>query len=113
MKFTKAFLILLAVLALIGAATWQFFLKEQVGFGKVASAYAAKQICSCRFVSERDMESCKTDFTQDISPLNITETYIDATGRADQSVTASALGGLISEKATFEPGLGCTLNKPS
>jgi len=90
MKFTKAFLILLAVLALVSAAAWQFFLKEQVAFGKVASAYAAKQICSCRFVSKREMESCKTDFTQDISVLKITETYIDTTGRTDQAVTASA-----------------------
>jgi len=62
-------------------------------------------------VSEREMESCKTDFTQDISALTIIETYIDTTGRADQSITASVLGGLISEKATYEPGLGCTLLK--
>jgi len=111
MKLTKTFLILLAVLALIGAAAWHFALKEQVSFGKVASAYAAKQICSCRFVSAREMESCMTDFTQDISALTISETYIDATGRADQSVTASAAWGLISEKAVFEPGLGCVLQE--
>ncbi len=111
MKFTKVFLIFLAVLALVSAGAWQLFLKEQVSFGKVASAYAAKQICSCRFVSQREMESCKTDFTQDISALTISESYIDATGRTDQSVTASVLGGLISEKATFEPGLGCALNR--
>lgn len=111
MKFLKATLIILAVLALIGAALWQVYLKEQVAFGKVASAYAAKQICSCRFVSERELESCKTDFTQDISALTITESYIDTTGRTDQSITASVLGGLISEKATFEPGLGCTLQR--
>jgi len=110
MKFAKAFLIILAVLAVIGTAAWQFFLKEQVGFGKVATAYAAKQICSCRFVSEREMDSCQTDFTQDISQLKITETYIDATGRTDQSVTASALG-IISATATYEPGLGCVLQR--
>lgn len=111
MKFAKAFLIVLAVLLVVGGLLWQFFLKEQVSFGQVASAYAAKQICSCRFVSEREMASCKTDFTQDISALTITETYIDPTGRADQSITASALGGAISAKATFEPGLGCVLVK--
>ena len=111
MKFTKAFLILVAVLLVIGGALWQFFLKGQVAFGNVASAYAAKQICSCRFVSEREMESCMTDFTQDISALTITETYIDPTGRTDQSVTASALGGIIAAKATYEPGLGCVLQE--
>lgn len=112
MKFTKATLILIAALALVGAAAWQFALKDQIAFGKVASAYAAKQICSCRFVSKREMESCKTDFTQDISALTISESDTDTTGRVDQSITASAALGLISEKATFEPGLGCTLIKP-
>jgi len=111
MKFVKTLLILLAVLAIIGAVAWQVFLKEQVAFGKVAAAYASKQICSCRFVSERELESCKTDFTQDISALTISETQIDATGRADQSITASALGGLISAKAANEPGLGCVLQE--
>jgi len=110
MKFAKAFLIILAVLAIVGGALWHFFLKEQVGFGKVATAYAAKQICSCRFVSEREMDSCQADFTQDVSALEISETYIDATGRADQSITASALG-LISATASYEPGLGCVLQK--
>lgn len=113
MKFVKALLILLAILALIGAGVWQFFLKERVALGNVGSAYAAKQICSCRFVSEREMESCKADFTPDIreslEQLTILESYIDATGRTDQSITVSALGGVISAKATFQPGLGCVL----
>ena len=111
MKFAKVLLITLAVLALIGAAVWQFLLKDQVAFGQVAAAYASKQICSCRFVSERELESCKTDFTQDISALKITEDYIDTTGRTDQSITASAMMGIISAKATYEPGLGCVLQK--
>ncbi len=102
MKFIKAFLIILIVLAVIGGALWHFFLKEQVGFGKVATAYAAKQVCSCRFVSEREMASCQTDFTQDISQLKISET--------EDSVTASALG-IISATASYEPGLGCVLQR--
>jgi hypothetical protein len=102
MKFAKAFLIVLAVLAIIGGALWHVFLKDQVGFGKVATAYAAKQICSCRFVSEREMASCQNDFTQDISALKLSET--------EDSVTASALG-LISATATYEPRLGCVLQK--
>ena len=111
MKFVKAMLITLAVLALVGAAAWQFFLKDQVALGKVGAAYASKQICSCRFVSERELESCKTDFVLDIGQLKITEDYIDTTGRTDQSITASAMMGVISAKATYEPGLGCVLQK--
>jgi len=115
MKFAKAFLILLAVLALIGAGVWQFFLKDQVALGEVGAAYVAKQVCSCRFVSEREMDSCMTDFTPEVSEnlaqLNVSESYIDATGRTDQSITVTGPGGLISEKAIFEPGLGCVLQK--
>ena len=110
MKFTKAFLFLLLVLALIGAGMWQFLLKDQVALAKVATASTAKQICSCRFVAKREMDSCQTDFTQDISQLKITESHIDATGRADQSVTVSALA-IVSATATYQPGLGCTLQK--
>lgn len=109
MKFAKSFVGIIVVLALAGAGIWHFWLKDQAAFGQVATAYAAKQICSCRFVSERDMESCKTDFTQDISQLKISE-FIEEldTGETTQGVTASALG-VISATASYEPGLGCVL----
>lgn len=110
MKFAKLFLIGLAALAAIGFALAQFVFKDQIAVAQIGTAYAAKQICSCRFVSTREMDSCMGDFTQDLGPLKISETYIDATGRADQSVTASALG-IFRATATYEPGLGCTLQK--
>lgn len=111
MKYAKAFLIIMTALAIISAAAWQVFLKEQVGFGKVATAYAAKQICSCRFVSGRQKESCMTDFTQDISALTLTEGKIDTPEKTHLYVTASVLGGLISETAIYQPGLGCALQR--
>lgn len=104
MTFAKAFLISLAVLCLIGLGVWQFLLKDVAEFAKVGTAYAAKQICSCRFVSAREMASCRVDFTQDLSQLNVSEIATDT----EQSVTASALW-LISAKAVHQPGLGCVL----
>ena len=108
MNIGKAFLITLAALAVIGLAFWQFFLKDQVAFAEVAAAYVAKQTCSCRFVAEREMASCLTDFTQDVSQLDVSETTTDANGTSEQTVTASALG-LISATAVHQPGLGCVL----
>lgn len=96
-------LIIIGSFLIVGLiAVWFFVLKPQLAFGQVASAYAAKQICSCRFVAERDMESCKSDFTEDISALTVTE--------RDQSIETSALFELIKSSATFEQGLGCTLD---
>ena len=104
MKFVKAILGVLIVLALVAAAVWHFYLKEQREFALVATAYSAKMICSCRFVAERSMNSCMTDFTEDISALTITEN--------GTTITSKAPLGLSADTAAFESGLGCTLVKP-
>ena len=117
MKFVKVILIILGVLAVSFVPFWQFYLKEQQAFAKVATAYGAKMVCSCRFVAEREMESCMGDFTEDVSQINFE--VIDHTTQKDgntvkspKSVTASAPFGLSEDTAVFEPGLGCTLVKP-
>lgn len=104
MKRVKVLLITLAVLLVIAGLGWQFWLKEQVAFAKVASAYGAKQVCSCLHVGERPMESCMDDFTVDISAVSISDD--------GATTTASVLGGLVKAEASFTPGLGCTLVKP-
>ncbi len=104
MKLVKVLLITLAVLLVIAGLGWQFWLKEQVAFAKVATAYGAKQVCSCLHVGERPMESCMDDFTVDISAVTVTD---------DGAVTtASVLGGVVKSEASYSPGLGCTLVKP-
>lgn len=103
MRFAKIFLITFAVLALVGGSVWQFWLKEQMAFAQIATAYVAKQTCSCRFVAERSLESCLVDFTQDVSQLEVSEVP------ERRAVKASALG-LIVETASYRPGLGCALD---
>ncbi|MBU1287167.1 MAG: hypothetical protein KJ871_05515 [Alphaproteobacteria bacterium] len=104
MKLVKVLLITLAVLLVIAGLGWQFWLKEQVAFAKVATAYGAKQVCSCLHVGERPMASCMDDFTVDISAVTVTD---------DGAVTtASVLGGVVKSEASYSPGLGCTLVKP-
>ena len=101
MKLVKAFAVLVIVLGVAGALAWHFWLKDQVAYAQTATAYGAKMVCSCRFVAEREMDSCLQDFTVDISMVNFDE--------SDNKVRASVLGGLASSTAQFENGLGCTL----
>lgn len=102
MNRVKAFAVVLMVLGVAGGFAWQFFLKDQVAYARIATAYGAKMVCSCRFVAERPMESCLTDFTVDISQITFDET-------AD-SVRASVLGGVVSSEARKTgPETGCTL----
>lgn len=116
MKLVKVLLIVIAVLAVIAAGFWQFFLKDQIPYARVATAYGAKQVCSCLFVAKRELASCQTDFTNDVSAINfiITSSRSVENGQAsaEDTVTASVLGGLIKSEARFEPGLGCALVKP-
>ncbi|WP_084420953.1 hypothetical protein [Henriciella litoralis] len=100
MKLVKALAVIVVALGVIAICVWQFWLKEQVKYAKVATAYGAKMVCSCRFVAEREMESCKGDFTEDVSAVSFNET--DQTIRASVPLIASA-------EARFEQGLGCVL----
>jgi|GEM_PF-471580 len=115
MKSVKALLIALLVLVMIGGGVWQFWLKQQVATAQIATAYGAKQVCSCQFVAERDLDSCLGDFTEDISAVSfsVSSSQVTKNGATTQSktVTASVLGGLIRNQARFEPGLGCTVVK--
>lgn len=116
MKLVKVLLIATVISALIFGAFWQFWLKDQIQFAKVGTAYGAKMVCSCQFVAERPMESCLKDFTIDLSAINydVSSTRIDENGTQTREgkVVASVLGGLVKSEARFEPGLGCTLVKP-
>ena len=102
MRFVKTILIVLVVLVLLAGGLWQFWLRDQVAFGQMATAYGAKMVCSCRFVAERDMASCQTDFTVDVSPFTFRE--------GDGYVEVSVLGGLVASRADHIPGLGCRVS---
>ena len=115
MKPVKTLLITFLALIVIGGAVWQFWLKRQIAMAEVATAYGAKQVCSCRFVAERELESCLGDFTENIGAVSFnvsSNQTVENGGRVkDETVTASVLGGLIKNRARFEPGLGCTVVK--
>ena len=101
MKWVKGILWILLTLAVLGGLVWQFWLKDQVSFMHIAVAHGAKHTCSCVFVAERSLDSCLTDFTQDLSMFTFTE--------RESAMEVSLFEGRISARAEHTPGLGCTL----
>ena len=71
----------------------------------VAAGYVAHVVCSCRFVGNRDMASCQTDFEPGMEIVTVIE------NAEKRSITAS-VPLLAKRTATFDPEYGCTLDKP-
>lgn len=87
-----------AALLAIGAAAWAG--RDVYAFARIGTTYAAKQTCSCLFLSGRELASCKTDYPQDAVSQFTWKV-------AGDKVTVSAAAGLISATAQFEDGYGC------
>ncbi|NBC21286.1 MAG: hypothetical protein GVY06_09650 [Alphaproteobacteria bacterium] len=101
MTFVKIILGIFIMVGLVGGLVWQFWLKDQLAFARLGTAYGAKMVCSCRFVAGRDMASCEGDFTVDTSRFVFEE--------GEDRIEVSVLGGLVSSRAVHEPGLGCAV----
>lgn len=88
-----------AILFLVAAG---FAAQGPVTFANVATAYAAKQTCSCRNVSGRELSSCLLDFPEDArGQIQVRED--------GASVRATALFGVFEAEAVYEDGFGCRL----
>lgn len=89
-------------IAFVIALSLGLYLRDQIAFARIATAYGAKQMCSCLHVGGRNPASCRTDY----EPKDIARITITSTG---QEVRASVLGGAIASTARNTPGFGCTL----
>ena len=69
----------------------------------LGSGYIAHVVCSCRYVGNRDMNSCRTDFEPGTEIVRVE----DDTAR--RRVTAS-VPLLASRTATYDPEYGCALD---
>ncbi|MCU0383418.1 MAG: beta-lactamase family protein [Cyclobacteriaceae bacterium] len=97
-KFLRIFLWTLLLLLLTGLiGVW-------ITFPPVMSGMAAKTICSCYFVSGRDLQSIKDKELQVFPGLDKANIEID---EKEQTVTASFL--FQTKKAIHRQGLGCVL----
>jgi hypothetical protein len=94
----KWLLIIGVLVVLMGIGVWSS--RDTFATARVGTVYVAKQTCSCLFVAGRPLDSCHTDFdVETVRPLDISV--------SQNSVTVSALGGLISARAQFDRGYGC------
>jgi hypothetical protein len=94
----KRYIAIGTALLIIGGTV--YFARDQVALAHIGTGYAAKQTCSCLYVSRRPLPSCLTDFDP-------------ATARwftwhvGERSVTVSALLGFFSSTSVFDDGFGC------
>ena len=72
---------------------------------EIGAGYIAHVVCSCRYVGNRDMASCKTDFEPGTEIVDVKD---DTTKRR---ITAS-IPLLSKRSATFDPEYGCALDNP-
>ena len=90
--------VIVVLVLLVGIGVWAG--RDTFATARIGTTYVAKQTCSCLFVAERPLESCRTDFDADsLRSLDVVT--------SKDGVTVSALGGLISARARFEQGYGC------
>lgn len=102
MSLVKVIIGISAALLAVAAAAYVFWLKPQLEFAEIATAFGAKKFCSCLYVAELTEAQCKLDFTDDVSMA----TFIPE----DRAVTVQVLGGRMSSRAVYKDGQGCVLD---
>ncbi|HYD87630.1 MAG TPA: hypothetical protein VEA80_09160 [Vitreimonas sp.] len=94
--------VLLVVLAALAVGAWAN--RGQIAYAQIATAYAAKQTCSCLHVSGRSLESCIAGFPADArEAVTVTQN--------GETVRASVLFGAISAEAAADGEYGCRLTE--
>lgn len=89
-------LLLIVVLGIVYAGNFA------IQYAYIGSSYNAKTVCSCMFVSGRELDNIKAEDLYAVPFANIT---VD---KEKQTVTAN-IYGLAETKAIYRKGLGCTL----
>lgn len=89
-----------AIVAVLAAAAWS--LRDDFAYARIATAYAAKQTCSCLHVSGRPLDACLGDFP----PEARSQVRVEAN---EQHVRASVLFGAVAADASYVDGYGCQL----
>lgn len=97
-KIVKNLLWLLLIAIVITGAVWAWKRLP------IITAYAAKNMCSCVFVADRNPESV-TEEDLSFFPISLATTKVNYD---EQSVTSS-LFGLVKRKAVYRNGLGCAV----
>ncbi|MFC3712500.1 hypothetical protein ACFOMD_07965 [Sphingoaurantiacus capsulatus] len=70
---------------------------------EVGVGYGARTACACRYLGNRSLDSCKTDFEPGMEMVRLSE------DPAAKRITAT-VPLIASRSATYAEGYGCTLN---
>lgn len=92
---------LAALILILAYGVWQY--PKWKAMAEAGTAYGARVGCSCRFVQDRDLKSCETDFEPGMSMISLSE---DTTKK---SVTAST-PFLATRTAHYAGDAGCLLD---
>jgi len=72
---------------------------------ELGAGYIAHVVCSCRFVGNRSMDSCRTDFEAGTEIVQVEDDV------AKKTIIAS-VPLLAKRRARFDPEFGCMLEAP-
>jgi CubicO group peptidase (beta-lactamase class C family) len=105
LKLSK-FLVAIPLLGILGLSSWLAFVRPEIL--PLASAYAAKMVCSNVFIAKRDADAViRTDVQfREGSVVKFMKIDVDTTNRR---VEAALLGLFVKRYAAYAEGRGCTL----
>ena len=93
-----------AVVLVAGVGGWLALQHSRLGRrADLASGYVARVVCSCRYVGNRDMKSCATDFEPGMEIVKMSD------DPAAKRITAW-VPLLARRSATYSPGFGCAFD---
>ena len=96
---------LLGVIAVVAVAGWAILKHGRLGRrADLASGYVAHVVCSCRYVGNRDLKSCATDFEPGMEIVKMSD------DPAAKRITAW-VPLLAKRTATWSPEYGCALDR--
>lgn len=92
--------IALVVIVAVGVGGY-YALQGPMLYGRIGTTYAAKQTCSCMFISGRSLDSCQADLPggADIVKISVSGHHVQASAY-----------GLVHASAAFEDGYGCRVD---
>jgi hypothetical protein len=94
-------IIALVVIVALGVGGY-YALKGPMLYARIGSTYAAKQTCSCVFISGRTLAACQADLPGGANSI----LKLEVKGH---QIEASAYG-IVHASATYEEGYGCRVD---
>ena len=93
--------IVVLFVAIIGYGIWQY--PNGKGTAEAGTAYGARMGCSCRYVQDRDIKSCETDFEPGMAMVSLSD-------NAEEKRVTASVPFLATHSAHYAGETGCVLD---